>query len=246
MGCSHCISDAKPDGKHMAKEVFLDVLEFLRKNGLYQNMIISGGEPTEHPEFEEFMESLIKFFRKNQFQGSATVTTNGFWILEHPEKALEIVNAGDGSFQIFFQVSTDSRYYPKELPVHKRIWREKGVALFEDCVKQMYPLGRAKKNGYPSNRISSHCFNIRAIAKQLPTGSTFQDIVRTLESAGKFCTPAIRIDGGISLGESDLCPKCSSIYAGSDQEIVARILGFKCHICDPINDRLPEMYQKFL
>lgn len=244
MACSHCVNNAKPNGKHMKKETFIDVLNFLYSNGLHNNMIITGGEPTEHPEFEEFMEILISFLKKKDFKGIVTVTTNGFWILENEERALDFVKKSS-PFQLIFQVSTDKRYYPEQLPTHKKIWREKGFILCEDCVQNMYPLGRAKENGYVTNRISSHCFNIRAIAKQL-SNPTFKNIVENLEFHGKFCTPAIRIDGGISLGESDYCPKCSHIYNHSDKEIVKSIIYFQCHICDHINKNLPELYKRFL
>lgn len=32
MGCTHCLSDCKPDGEHMTLEVFEDVLKFMIKN----------------------------------------------------------------------------------------------------------------------------------------------------------------------------------------------------------------------
>ena len=41
----------------------------------------------------------------------------------------------------------------------------------------------------------------------------------------------------IKLGESDLCPVCSSIYK-SEQEIMNDILNFHCHQCDHINKNL--------
>lgn len=31
MGCTHCLSDCKPDGEHMTLEVFEDVLKFMIK-----------------------------------------------------------------------------------------------------------------------------------------------------------------------------------------------------------------------
>lgn len=29
MGCTHCLSDCKPDGKHMSIDTFKDVLKFM-------------------------------------------------------------------------------------------------------------------------------------------------------------------------------------------------------------------------
>ena len=263
LGCTHCVNNAKPNGKHMSFEVLKDTLDFIRKTNTYQHIIITGGEPTEHPEFVKMAKEIINFSKSINSLTVVTITTNGFWILQNPEIAKEIACSGNESTMVSFQVSTDSRYYPKPLlDKTKRIWREPGFILCEECVAQIYPLGRAKENNYPTDRISSHCFNIRAISKQLKAidsngnnsnngydyydhSLTFEDIVRTLVSANKFCTPTIRINGDICLGESDLCKTCSNIYK-TDNEIVDDILQFKCHTCDHINNNLPEKYKQFL
>ena len=71
------------------------------------------------------------------------------------------------------------------------------------------------------------------------------DIERVLMGRMMFCTPHIGVDGSIKLGESDLCPVCASIY--DDMEtIMAKIRGFKCHGCDHVNSRLPELYRRLL
>ena len=37
MGCTHCLSDCKPDGEHMTLEVFEDVLSKIRfQRGVFQ------------------------------------------------------------------------------------------------------------------------------------------------------------------------------------------------------------------
>ena len=53
MGCTHCLSDCKPDGEHMTLEVFEDVLKFMIKNQI-PTWSFSGGEMFEHPDnFED-------------------------------------------------------------------------------------------------------------------------------------------------------------------------------------------------
>lgn len=49
MGCTHCLSDCKPDGEHMTLEVFEDVLKFMIKNQI-PTWSFSGGEMFEHPD----------------------------------------------------------------------------------------------------------------------------------------------------------------------------------------------------
>lgn len=243
MGCSHCMNDAKPDGKHMSLDTFKDVIDFLVKHDLQQVIMLTGGEPTEHPLFPLFMGYIVGTLTKLKKKSFITVTTNGFWILDNISLAKEIVS-GTEYVGVNFQVSADDRYYPKRIDRTKRIWREKGFVFCDKCVEYMYPQGRAKTNNYPYNRISSNCYNIRAISKQL-TNPTFKDIIYTLQQAHKFCTPAIRIDGSISLGESDLCPPCTSIY-DDDTEIVRKIKDFKCNGCYPLNENLSPEYKKFV
>ena len=244
MGCTHCMNDAKPDGEHMTLKTFEDSLNFLIRNHAYHSIIITGGEPTEHPVFPMFMGYAIAALNKIQVPKMLTITTNGFWILDNLSAAKEIVGAGNEYTRVEFQVSTDTRYYPKKLDTTKRIWREKGFVLCKDCVEFMYPQGRAKQNGFPYQAKASKCFNVRAITKQLPN-PTIQDVVGTLLSRGKFCTPAIRIDGGISLGESDLCPKVATIY-DKEEDIIQKIKDFKCDGCYPLNENLDARYKQFL
>ena len=245
VGCTHCMNNAMPNGKHMTLDVFKDSLNFLKENKLYfPQIVITGGEPTEHPEFVEFMEYLADFIKKNNILAFVTVTTNGFWILNNQEKSKEIVSLFDNrGFE--FQVSTDKRYYPIKLDTTKRIFRERGFTLCDNCVEALYPQGRALElENATYNAIASKCFNVRAISKQIPN-CKLNNIVTLLASRGKFCTPHIKIDGGVGLGESDLCPKCCSIYDSMDV-IMDKIKAFKCDGCKHLNDKLPIEHQKFL
>lgn len=244
MGCTHCMNNAKPDGTHMTLETLDAALDFIIKNNAYHSIIVTGGEPTEHPAFSFFIGYIISRLNKIQHKKILTITTNGFWILDNIDTAKEIVAAGNEFTEVTFQVSTDTRYYPKRLDVTKRIWREKGFVLCDNCVESMYPQGRAKENNFPYEVKASKCFNVRAVTKQLPNPS-IENIVMTLARAMKFCTPSIRVDGGISLGESDLCPRCASIY-DSEKDIVQRIKAFKCDGCYPLNESLDMKYKQFV
>lgn len=246
MGCKHCMNDAKSDGKDMTFQVFKDSLDFLRDNGLGQiHLVISGGEPLECESFDKFMNYFLDFSKDNHCFMCVTITTNGELIPGDSKRYQDYVQrAFSQNMCLTFQVSADVRYYPRRIPTHKRIYREKGFVLCDDCVQQMYPMGRAKDNNLPWQSKASKCFNVRAITKQIPN-CTLADIDRTLSSRAKFCTPHIAVDGSIKLGESDLCPVCASIYDSPDK-IIEKIKAFKCHGCDIINDKLPELYRQFL
>lgn len=186
MGCTHCMNDAKPDGKHMTLKTFEDSLNFLIRNHAYHSIFITGGEPTEHPVFPMFMGYAIAALNKIHVPKVLTITTNGFWILDNLSAAKEIVGAGNEYTMVQFQVSTDTRYYPKKLDTTKRIWREKGFILCKDCVEFMYPQGRAKQNGFSYQFKASKCFNVRAITKQLSNPTIQDEVIRetVAQSAG--------------------------------------------------------------
>lgn len=247
MGCTHCMNSAMPDGKDMSIDVLRDVLSFIKKHGLGRGQIVlTGGEPTEHENFEQVMQEILAFQTQHRHFTIVTVTTNGEAIQNEPERFKRYVQqAKAAGFSLIFQVSADVRYYPRRIGVHKRIFREEGFVLCDNCIEHMYPQGRALENNFPWQAKASKCFNVRAIAHQTGPSATLQDIERTLMSHMKFCTPHIAIDGSIKLGESDLCPVCASIYDDMDV-IMRKIRSFKCRQCDHVNENLSDLYKKLL
>lgn len=252
MGCSHCMNDAKPCDKHMTMETLNHMLDFLIENEIYKDLIISGGEPTEHPSFMDMIKTIINRLKTDPRSRKAhkivTITTNGVWCESHYDETKEILEMGGSSkMLVTFQVSNDSRYYPKRLNLDNPVFKLSGVVtcIDEHCVQQIYPQGRARNFENWKSKCSK-CFNVRAIAKQLAFSNirfpTLKEIVEVLENANKFCTPAIHYNGGIGLGESDLCPIASTIF-DSDKTIVTNILHFDCHACDFINAQLPEVHR---
>ena len=243
MGCNHCMSDCKPTGEHMTEETLKSICYFLMKHNADDQFIITGGEPTEHPDFLKMMDIIFDLFGKTGQNHIVTITTNGFWCLDNIEEAKRIAKGTD-NVKVFWQVSTDHRFYPKELPLTKRLWREPGFTLCPDCVENIYPQGRAKDNDLPWSAKASKCFNVRALTKQLPN-PTIENVVHELLKRVKFCTPSIGIHGEIRLGESCLCPAVASIY-DDEKDIIRKIIDFKCHSCDMINNKLPYLYKRFL
>jgi hypothetical protein len=240
------MNNAQPDGRDMSFQVFKDSLKFLKDNHLCpMNLVISGGEPLECDSFDEFLNYFLDFSTGSIPFRCVTITTNGELILNDSKRFQEYIKRADMiGTHIQFQVSADVRYYPRRIPVHKRIYREPGFTLCDNCVEQIYPQGRALTNNIPWQSKASKCFNVRAITKQI-SNCTLADIDRVLASRLKFCTPHIAVDGSIKLGESDLCPACASIY-DTLSEIIEKIRNFKCSQCDFINKQLPIMYRRLL
>lgn len=249
-GCTHCLSDCTPDGGHMPDYVLDRALIFITGFKLGCTITVTGGEPTEHPEFMKVMQKIIdwtKTYRRVPFY-AITITSNGFWVVDHQDEAMSLVEQSDDDVKINWQISTDSRYYTKKLDTTKHIWRKKGFVLCEDCVQMIDYMGRARKNQVEGKRkTASSCFNLRAIAKQLRERNDkieLKDVITYMESTGHFCTPEIRINGDICPGESDLCPPISSVWASPD-DVLERLINCKCAECKT-NLSLPEIYRKLV
>ena len=235
-----------PMERDMTLDTLDDCLKFLRDNNLGYTLVITGGEPTEHENFDKVINRIIDFSREFGCFKYITVTTNGELIQDNPEQFQGYIKyAEDAGVILVFQVSADIRYYPRRIKTHKRIFREKGFILCDDCVEQIYPQGRAMENGIPWKSKASKCFNVRALSHQLPEFSTLSDIESMLSARGKFCTPHIGVDGSIKLGESDLCPVCTTIYDDM-KTIMGKIRSFKCNGCEHINKNLDDVYKSLL
>ena len=240
MGCPHCMNDAKPSDEHMTFDVLKKAVRFLNTH-MSVLTLISGGEPTEHPDFPRHMEYILE-----NTQGMAvTLTTNGIW-LQDKEEFVDYLMYKYPMFNI--QVSSMPGLYPKlvdtNMPLFKDEWAERVVLCRK--VERMYPQGRALSNGLSDGRDSKacKCFNVRALAGQKPEWG-LGEIVAALAGKGLSCTPYIAVDGSIKLGESDLCPVCSHIDK-SDDEIIHDILYFTCHQCSFINKKLDANIRKLI
>ena len=246
MGCTHCLSDCKPDGKHMSFETFQKAITFNFDRAGNSPILISGGEPTEHPDFEKFLGYVIMYKKLQESAQSKrfppiTITTNGLWLVQHMH-FLTTLARNVSSNDVMFQVVVDDRYYP--IHVSEDLLAPFNIVVIGHEVPAIYPQGRALQNNIPWERKSSNCFNVRAIAKQMGY-PTLEKIITMQNLRGHMCTPHIDIDGNIKLGESRLCAVCSNIFK-TDEEIVNDIINFQCHQCDFINDNLPPMYKQFV
>ena len=248
MGCIHCLSDCNEDGKHMSLDTFKEAVEFNNKliASNISPLIISGGEPFEHPDIKEFIDYLLlvedsrKTFKAIPIP--IIITTNGEYISKNPEICEYVANHTDN---VQFQVVIDDRYYP--VHVDESVLKKQPNVLVCYNVSSIYPQGRAITNNLPYERKSSSCYNVRALAKQFGATALTLDmiLIKILTNGHISCSPHIDIDGNIKVGESRLCPVCSNIHKPKS-EIVQDIIDFKCHQCDFINKNLPPEYRKFV
>lgn len=235
MGCSHCMDDAKSDlENHMSFETFKKAVAFSLK---YDNsIIISGGEPTEHPEFWGFLSYLADVIGK----GIITICTNG---MNLSDKDIEKVDALQRKChgEILWQVSTIKPYYPKHIDTDLEIFKREDFFIARK-LEVLQNRGRATEHkNWIFNSKCPQCFNIRSIMRST---KDFQTTIHSLRTFMKFCTPAIAYDGSIKLGESRLCPSVAHID-DSESEIANKLLNFtcKCPECWEILNKMSAEYR---
>lgn len=191
MQCSHCLADATPTGEHMSVATFVETVAFVERTG-FPVMMLSGGEPTEHPNLEEFLDLLQSVGIK------AILLSNGMFLSEDPERWDRLLELVDG-----VQVTNDPRYYPLKIARF-----EHPKVTFETELRHISPFGRSVKKGIEPSRFSPLCFNLRSLTRTL---GGFSETLYYLRSRGKMCIPSVNIDGTLVAGESPACTTIGSV-----------------------------------
>jgi hypothetical protein len=220
--------NASPEGKHMDMETFYKSIDFINRMEPFI-LIISGGEPTEHPEFFE----IIKEARKCNSVLDVSVVSNGHFLFD--DKLTERIAREN----IRVQITNDPRYYPVKIPEDKL--KKYPEFIYETHIRHIYPLGRAVTNHIESyNTLAPKCFNLRSIARSGNCRS-FKEVIKTLETLYKFCSPSINIDGSISAGESNLCHRIGTVEM-YDAELFENLKTMKCNRCG-MEDKLSPLHR---
>lgn len=249
MGCSHCLSDCTENNKFMDEIILDQSIEFIKSHssGLV-SVVVSGGEPTEHPEFVKYLDKLVTEL-KNYPHISIIVTSNGLWMTKHIHEFESIRDKFSynncGKF-VLWQVTNDPKYYPIDLyKVNiNNLMKLKSMknVCFERKIGWIYPQGRAEYNDLDYTTRAPKCFNIRSAALHM---ESFTDLLIFLSTRNFNCIPCIEYDGTLKLGESYLCKPCSNVWS-SDMEIMESIRSFKCCKCSKAIEKLPEAAKSIL
>jgi len=214
MGCPHCLVDAKPDGLHMDRRTFEEAVLFNSGSGL--PLIITGGEPTDHPEIVSFLDYVNGMH--------VTVLSNGLFLKNAKlrEKILARVS--------LVQITNDPRYYPqKVIPFdHHKI-------MFENSLRCLSPFGRALRNGMACTIKSPLCFNLRSAVRYM---DNFLQAVQLLALKGKMCCPSINVDGTISAGETPSCYQIGTVW-DTYEKVASAIKAMKCNRCGLVDNLAP-------
>ena len=223
MGCSHCLNDCLPEGVDMSQEKFNQFLKMIKETGTMAPILVSGGEPTLHPNWFEMVKTLLD----NGFY--TMLLSNGLFVDndEQVEK-LKILK----SYKFFKeQITHDAQYYP--IPINYKKIKELNLIL-EKQIRAVSSEGRAKKNGIQSTKTYSACINPRSFKIQRPE-IKFWGLVGLMTQAERFCFPLITPTGDIKSGESFFCKTIGNIY-DSEEKLTDGLSNLSCNTCGLINN----------
>ena len=264
-GCTHCLSYCKPVEEHITIKQFKDNLEWCMNLTSTQPIIISGGEPFEHPNIREILTITLERcqdYSKISNPVSVIVATNGVPLLD--DKNLydwykEFLKKAGKLF--LTQVTNVPKYYPRKFTEKEIYWlsKLKNCSVITDPMEiALYPQGRALDLDEEYQTRGPKCINARLVSKQLYVREAFPGNImkNTIYSlfklisiqAQKFCSPRVNIDGTISIGESLLCPPIGTVYDHS-RKLFINILNCNCEKCkiaiDVLKKNSPTAYVIF-
>lgn len=245
MGCTHCLSDCTPEGKHITMEQFKENLDWALHFIKNQPILISGGEPFEHPQIKEILTYAVDKVNKLCYPNMGlAVITNG-WELRKDQKLYnwykEFTKGTTGKW-IATQITNVPKYYPVKFTEKDLYWLGKLNRSFiatEEKEIHLYPQGRALNLDEPYRTMAPKCTNPKLIAAQLKMKALFDvnakkldifSLTELMSKGGKFCNLRINIDGSLACGESALCPHVGTIY-DTPEELFDKILNWNCIKC---------------
>lgn len=227
MVCKHCLNDSKQYDSHMTSMTWNKVLNHAKSSGV-NVMLISGGEPTEHPYWNEIIDEACDNFT------DVVIPTNGMWIntdkedlmlmilKKHPNCQVQITSVR-GYYPLYDKIVTSVRELKQRLKVHPdRDMRRVEFNQILPCIDvqlHMVSLGRAAKDSECLNLASADeatttsCFMGSLVASQID----YKQVIQTMEGRGHFCKPRINYKGEIGWSESSLCPSFATVYNTPDE-----------------------------
>lgn len=216
MQCPHCMQRSEP-GNHFMMDMATFILSVNFANNLKVSVVlISGGEPTQHPQLCKFVEILQNTNGKPPGR-IVLLLSNGSFLLDDVKrnKIKQLIKDRklDG-----IQITSVPRLYKNWRKIHEAFKEYEDefdgkMTMFSEDIKPIKDLGRAHDNrdmfrddfddsSYPL------CFNGFSIIKQSETIEDFDDMSLYMQ---KFCSPAIDYKGNIHISESVCCPSFGNV-----------------------------------
>lgn len=250
MECPHCMSDCKPDGQFLEKKditTFINFFNFMK----FRSLLISGGEPTEHPDFSWIVETLAQKCKPL----AMVIVSNGSFI-DHKHRFDAVVKLMRKYPFLRLQITSIKGLYKN----HDSIVRVEDFirGLFSDRVSfeterivMMRPLGRAATNPEimemvkQTNNGYNDCSNTTLISIQT---QNIKDFAYNCESLGKFCMPMVDYKLDVHMSESMLCPSVGNLKDDGFLKVFERMKNFtpcgKCGSTDKVMNLINQIKSK--
>lgn len=216
--CRHCLQGSSDyNDTDMSEELFDNVLLLHKKLGC-KTMVISGGEPTLHPEWRTFVHKACAEIP------AVVLATNGNWLLKSPKDEPLFFPVLRGMLtmhqNLLIQVSNVQKFYPKHNEIRSafdefkhqcEITISKKTAdrlQFADEIEAIVSLGRAAcddeclKMAASNKRKMTSCSAAALVSAQTDLPTT----IKVLEGQLKLCHPLIDYAGRMHWSESCGCP----------------------------------------
>lgn len=240
LGCNHCMENSTVAGEHMTRETFMQALALTARlegdawrQGIPRRILISGGEATEHPDVEWFLETALATH-------DVILITNGMW-LDDPSLRAKILRPEWKRLMV--QVTNDPRFYPKQ-PVTRS---DDPRVVFVPSLTVLVPLGRMRperahsgREGLPVRKAPTS-FNLRSITRSTGDVRAALTILRARAALGKDgnCSPSISSDGTIVAGETSNCFPIGNVHSTADQ-VTRALVTMECNKCGLVDNLTQE------
>lgn len=215
--CPHCMQRSEP-GNHLMMDMATFILAVNFANNLKATAImLSGGEPTLHPQLRAFVEILQE--SKKEFPTRVVfLLSNGSFLLDDDKREIIRKLIIDNKLNSI-QITSVPRLYKNWRDVHEAYKQHKDefkgkIMLFSDDITRMKDLDRAHDNKDIfrddfDNSLYPSCFNGFSIIKQSGTIDDFDDTSIYMQ---RFCSPVVDYKGYIHVSESVCCPSFGHVY----------------------------------
>ena len=217
MGCLHCLQDSRPDGGLMDETTFENALRLAHDCGGVP-IVLSGGEPTEHPRFVDFCR------RASQANVPFSVSTNGMWLGdEGGEYRFEKIARLKGFAGA--QVYSNPKWYrlheetAAKYDRNAKRWQDLNVNLDTSEIRNMLDIGRAAsceaaRKEAAESKYHCSCLVAHLTAVQITHLDKWTRpgrLLYLLAGQGHFCTPMVDWRGEFHASESWLCQSFGNV-----------------------------------
>lgn len=246
--CIHCMQNSDPNKKDfMEIATFINAINFVNESVETKKIMISGGEPTQHPDFLLFIELIANYGRLTNVK-DVYILTNGQFMFTNPElfnKLVKIiidteyvnihlqVTSVKGIYSNYISQADVDKVIRDNFSTDDRMLLLERIKLVTNFENGIISVGKAKNNIeqikkfsyiYPSK--APKCYNLYSMIVNLGLRNII-DIIDAVKANTKYsnCVPLIKENGDLSFGEFDVCTKEYNINSANRELNIKEING---------------------